>query len=269
MLHVLKATGEREPFSENKLYNSIQRAGVPKDLQDQAVAHVKDLLYDDIPTSKIYHHVSEFLSKSSHPYANSKYTLKNAIMELGPTGYPFEDFAARVLGTFGYQTQVRQVLMGKCVSHEVDIIAKKDTSTIIFEAKFHNKNGIKTDVQVALYTQARFQDLREKHMFTSCGLITNTKLTTDAIAYAECMNMSILSWNYPNEGSLRDIVEKEQLFPITALTTLPTASKEQLLSQGVVLISELCKNPQLLDTLGLNGETKKRIQEDALFVCHR
>ena len=48
-------------------------------------------------------------------------------MDLGPTGYPFEDYVAEILKTEGYQTQVRQVLEGNCVSHEIDVIAQKKT----------------------------------------------------------------------------------------------------------------------------------------------
>ena len=53
MLNVLKATGKLEPFSEEKLHRSIDRAGIPKDIAANIIAHVKTKLYDNIPTYEI------------------------------------------------------------------------------------------------------------------------------------------------------------------------------------------------------------------------
>src|SRR5205085_12654308 len=105
---------------------------------------------------------------------------------LGPTGYPFEDFIARILQSFGYSTKVRQFLMGKCVSHEIDIVAEKSGKSCMIEAKFHNNPGIRSEIHVALYTQARFQDVKLRNTLDSAWLVTNTKTTVDANTYALC-----------------------------------------------------------------------------------
>src|SRR5579859_3345374 len=101
-MQIIKATGQREVFSEKKLHASIHRAGIPEDMHDAVVAHVESKLYENIPTSEIYHHIKEFLGASKLPYAKAKYSLKQAIMELGPTGYPFEDFIAHIFLAQGY-----------------------------------------------------------------------------------------------------------------------------------------------------------------------
>src|SRR5437660_7060011 len=101
-MQIIKATGQTEEFSEGKLHASINRAGIPEDMHDAVVAHVKSKLYENIPTSEIYHHIKEYLGNSRLPYARAKYSLKQAIMELGPTGYPFEDFIARIFTAQGY-----------------------------------------------------------------------------------------------------------------------------------------------------------------------
>jgi len=112
-------------------------------------------------------------------------------MELGPTGYPFEDFVTEILKAKGYVTQTRSILLGKCVSHEIDVIAQKNAEKIMVEAKYHNAPGIHTDVHVSLYTKARFDDLKEKYQFSQPWLFTNTKITPDALAYALCVNMAL------------------------------------------------------------------------------
>ena len=52
-------------------------------------------------------------------------------MKLGPTGYPFEDFIAKLLQADGYETKVRQILKGECITHEIDVIAEKNNKTSI------------------------------------------------------------------------------------------------------------------------------------------
>lgn len=266
MVQIIKATGQKEEFNREKLMQSIARAGVDKDLREQVAAHVESKLYEDIPTSEIYHHISEFLQSTDHPYEKAKYSLKQAIMALGPTGYPFEDYVADVLKSQGYETAVRQQLKGKCVTHEVDVVAKKDNETIMVEAKFHNDPGIHTQVHVSLYTKARFDDLKDIHHFSSGWLITNTKATPDAIAYAECSGIKIISWSYPEKGSLRELIEKADLHPITSLTTLTEAQKQQLLTAHIVLCKDLTQNPANLDSLGLSPDKKQKVLDESAFL---
>lgn len=267
MIYVIKATGEKEAFNEEKLRASIHRAGIPDAIQTQVVVHIKEKLYDNIPTSEIYRHITEFLGTTEHPYVRAKYGLKQAIMELGPTGYPFEDFIAEILKANGYQTLVRQTLSGKCITHEVDVVAEKNTHRVMIEAKFHNMPGIKTSIHVALYTKARFDDVLERNNLNQAWLITNTKMTTDAIGYCLCMGMKVTSWNYPEGESLRELIEKASLIPITALTTLSTSQKQMLLTDHIVLCKDICANQNLLSVLGLPEDKKKRILEEAAFVC--
>lgn len=268
MLHVIKATGQSEPYSEEKLITSIRRAGIPMELQDQVLSHVKDKLYDDIPTSVIYHHVKEYLRHSPKPYTSAKYSLKQAIMDLGPTGYPFEDYIAHIMQSEGFSTSVRNIVRGSCITHEIDVIATKDQEKIMVEAKFHNFPGTKTNVHVAMYTKARFEDTKQKNGFTKPWLVTNTKITADAIAFGACSDMHILSWEYPSEKSFRQIVEKARLIPITALTTLNHTQKTRLLELGVVLVKDIVDNQKLLEELHMPqhrvadivGEAKQLIE---------
>jgi len=267
MISVIKADGMSEPFSDIKVLESIKRARIPEHLQKEVLSEVKAKVYNNMPTSEIYGYVLEYLGKSSQPYSKTSYGLKQAIMMLGPTGYPFEDFVAKILETQGYKTLVRQVLRGKCVSHEVDVIAEKNGKRAMIEAKFHNNPGTRSDVHVALYTYARFLDLKDKYDFDEAWIVTNTKTTTDAIAYAECMTMKTLSWSYPSDGSLRDLIESAQLRPITMLTSLSAAQKVKLLQHHIVLCKDVHANTSYLDLLRMTPEEKKRTIAELAFIC--
>src|SRR3989344_525085 len=266
MINVTKASGGKEEFSEEKVLSSIKRAGIPSEIQDQVLSHVKTKIYEDIPTSEIYRHITEFLG-NSHPWSRSRYSLKQAIMDLGPTGYPFEDFVAEVLKTEGYTTEVRQVLNGKCVSHEIDVIATKDGSKTMIECKFHNRPGTRSKIHVSLYTKSRFDDVREQHDLSNAWLVTNTKISSDALSYAHCNNMKVVSWSYPEGESLRDLIEKSRLHPITSLESINQSQKQKLLDQGVVLCKTLCQNKNLIEQLEISDEQKKKLEEELNFVC--
>lgn len=270
MITVIKASGEKEPFSEEKVKQSITRAGIPTELHALVLAHVKEKLYDNIPSSEIYHHIAEFLDLSKVPFAKAKYRLKQAIMDLGPTGYPFEDFVAEILKTQGFQTEVRRVLQGNCITHEIDVIAeKKDGQTakkIMVEAKFHNTPGVKTDVHVSLYTKARFDDVKTRHGFTDVWLVTNTKVSLDAVSYAECCGVHIISWSFPEGESLRDLIEQSGLTPITALTTISHDQKQKLLDQHIVLCRDVVHDPNATAILELSPDQKQKLLDEVNFL---
>lgn len=266
-MNVIKANQQKEPFSEEKVLQSIQRARVPESLQAETLAHVKSKLYDGISTNEIYQHILEFLNASPHPYTKARYSLKESIMMLGPTGYPFEDFIAKLLESNGYKTQVRQVLSGKCITHEVDVIAEKDGKTAMIEAKFHNSPGVRSEVQVALYTHARFEDVKIKNHLDEAWIVTNTKTTIDANLYAQCSDMKILSWDYPQGAGLRDLVEKTQLYPVTMLTSMSQSNKLSLLNNHIVLCKQIAANPSVLDVLPLSKEDREKTIAEVTFIC--
>ena len=117
-------------------------------------------LVDGITTKEIYHKAFELLHKEEKPIA-LKYSLKRAIMELGPSGFPFEKFVAEIFKFKGYTAETGKLVKGFCVEHEVDVVAWNKDKLIMCEAKFHNDPGMKSDLKVALYVKARFDDLRK------------------------------------------------------------------------------------------------------------
>jgi hypothetical protein len=266
MVQVVKADGTREPFSEEKVLHSIKRAGGPPELQQKVLSSIKQKIYDNIPTHDIYSFVTDELAHSDQPFSKARYSLKQAIMMLGPTGYPFEDFIGRVLQDYGYTAQTRQLLMGKCVMHEIDVVAQKDAKKILVEAKFHNNSGTRSEVQVPLYVNSRFEDLKEKDNFDEAWLVTNTKATTDAIAYAACVGMKVISWNYPENGSLRDMIEEKNLHPITMLTTLSLPQKAHLMANHIIICKDILDNEKLLHILDLGSDARKQVLSELSYI---
>lgn len=266
MPNVLKASGQIESFNEDKLRLSIQRAGIPKTLVENVVIHIKSKLYENIPTSEIYRHINEFLGNSTNPFSRSKYGLKQAIMDLGPTGYPFEDYISEILKMEGYKTEVRQILQGKCVNHEVDVVAEKNNMKLMIECKFHNSPGTKSQIHVSLYTKARFDDVKEKNNLSEVWLVTNTKITSDALSYALCGNIKVISWDYPEKGSFRDLIEKYRLYPVTMLASLTQNQKQLLTANHVILAQDVYKNSSSLDVLGLPKDKKNSVLSECQFV---
>lgn len=267
MVTVIKANGIKEPFDEQKVRRSIERAGIPLGLQEKVLNHVKEKLHENIRTGEIYHHITEYLGKSEAPYSKSRYSLKEAIMMLGPSGYPFEDYVAKILEHHGYTTQVRQVIQGNCITHEIDIIATKNTKRSMIEAKFHNNPGTRTEVHVALYTKSRFEDVAKKNKFDDAWIVTNTKVTSDAVTFAECSGMKILSWSYPDLGSLRDMIEEAKLHPITSLSTLSHTNMQYLLNDHIVMCKDIAGNPNVLDILSLTKDERRNVLDEVFFIC--
>lgn len=266
MIQVRKASGDLEPFSEEKVTSSLLRAGADTALSQQIVAHVKKELYDGIPTRKIYSHIFELLKKEKSP-SLGRYNLKQAIMELGPTGYPFEKFVGALLGHNGYQVKTGVEVRGHCVTHEIDVIARKDNQQVMVECKFHNQPGTRSDVKVALYVKARFDDL--KATFTQAWLVTNTKLTGDAIQYGECAGMRLIGWSYPSSGSLQDLIENSGLHPVTCLESLSQNQKQTLLSSNIVLCRDIATaKKDILSSLALSDEQKTRLFAEIGAICH-
>ncbi|MBX4195512.1 restriction endonuclease [Candidatus Parcubacteria bacterium] len=212
-IEIVKESGMREAFEPAKLRASLLRAGADEDAVAAVMAHMMNELKDGMTTKDIYNHAFKILSDWKKPVAQ-KYSLRRALMEMGPTGFPFENLIAEVLKGQGFETLTDQTVLGGCVPHEVDVVAWNDKKLIMVEAKFHNELGTKTDLKVALYVKARIDDLKE-NTFSYGGrdrklsegwLITNTKFSSTAIHYGICQNLTMIGWNYPEKGNLEDMI---------------------------------------------------------------
>lgn len=271
---IIKASGEREPWDQAKLIASLRASRASEALAADIAQHVEQDLRDGMRTTDIYQHAFELLRRTNPPVA-AEYSLKRALMQLGPSGFPFERFIAEMLSAEGYRTSVGVMVQGACVEHEIDVIAEKSAERIMVEAKYHNSAENRSDVKVALYVHARFDDIRKRlessaagvGVFTKAWLITNTSFTSQAIRYAECVGLSLTGWNYPKGHTLQDLVQRTQTHPITCLTTLSDAHKRELLESGVVLCRDIVKDQSALAKMGINKSRISDIVTEGVALC--
>lgn len=275
-IEIVKASGEKVYFSLEKLRRSLKRSGAKPVDVTQILAKVQDELYQGISTKEIYNRAYALLKKKKSHLA-SKYKLKRAIYELGPTGFPFERFIGAILNYSGYQTTVGQLTQGTCVSHEIDVIAHKNNETTIVECKFHGDQGLNCNVKVPLYINSRYQDVKAHWNANNKNgtdlkegwVVTNTRFTKDAIKYGTCAGLYLLSWDFPKGNGLKDRIDRLGLYPITVSTLLTNREKQFLLSREVVLCRDLINDSFYLDHLGVSDIRKEKILNEISLLCKK
>jgi hypothetical protein len=271
---ITKASGIQANFSEEKLKQSLLRSGAANNVVDMVAAEVKSKLYAGMPTKKIYKLAYGLLKKYSKHVA-AKYKIKIAIMELGPSGYPFEKYIAELLKNNGFTVKVGEIVNGHCVKHEIDVIAEKEDKYYMIECKYHHAQGIICTVKIPLYVEARFRDVEngsdkaaaDRTRFHQGWLVTNTRFSTDAVQYGTCAGLHLVGWNYPSKGSLNNLIEKSGLYPLTCLTSLTRKEKQLLLDNNIVLCKEICENPSLLKLAHISEPRINNILGEGLMLC--
>lgn len=271
-IYITKSSGAKELFDSEKLENSLLNSGAGEESAKHIVDHIAKELEDGMSTSMLYDHAFFLLDRMEKP-ASARYSLKRALGELGPTGFPFEKFMAEVFRARSFHVKTDQLIKGHCAEHEVDLVAWNENRLIMCEAKFHNEFGLKSDLKVTLYVKARFDDLRgvdyfygKKRRLDEGWLITNTKFTDKAIKYALCSGLRLVGWNFPAKGNLHDLIEDVALHPVTSLITLSLSEKKILVDAGVVLCRDV-RNEALLKNLGFSREKIEAIVEESKIVC--
>lgn len=276
-LLVKKFNGDLVPFDRSRLLGSLKRSGASDRTADIITQAVELESYDGISTREIYKKASDLLYKQERG-TGVKYRLKQAILELGPSGYPFEKFVAELFKSRGFEVETGVMMQGWSVMHEVDVVAQNPDKYYIVECKFHNDLSTKSDVKIPMYFQSRLYDLKrvlrngeskDKKAFAG-WLVTNTRFTKDAIKFGNDYGLVMLSWDYPESGGLREWIELEGMHPITSLSSLTKKEKKQLLAEGIVRCSQLYEQPELMDKLPIKLRNKKAALNElnAVFLGH-
>ena len=348
---ITKSSGERELFSAEKLRGSLLRSGAGTEVVEDIVQEICDWLQDlnfdaenssaggkevglakrkgSITTRMIYDRAFQLLRRMTVGNA-ARYKLKKAMMEIGPTGHPFEHFVGQIYKILGWDVEVGQVLDGLSVTHEMDVIATRRVVSTrdlslgsengarnelgltlnqiiagpgdinsylriaqdrdsakaaadnfprmhqhLVECKFYISTGKNANVQVPLYVRSRINDIVYLRLGQpeysgysfSGGIVTNTRFTDDAIAFGESAGLKLLSWDYPRGAGLKDIIDREKIYPVTVLTRLTTAQKQQLMERGIVICRQIVHDESLLDVLGLEPGKRARIIEEVRQVA--
>lgn len=266
---IRKSSGKLEKFSPEKLKKSLKYTGLKSLELDEISEQVKESVNsENLSTEVVFNRTKEIVFKKSH-IAGYKYSLKYAIMELGPEGFIFEKFIAKNLEAEGYEVTIDQIMNGRCVEHEVDIKAQKGNYALLAECKFHNSQEIKNDLKVALYVKARMVDLKENdnNKFNDFFLVSNTAFSKDAIKYAECSGLKLLGFNYPYDRNLYQMIEEDKHYPITCIPWLRKEDRKELLSKDIILTHDLYANIGILKKFGYHEneiQTFKEVYEKHL-----
>ncbi|MEY2665087.1 MAG: hypothetical protein RLZZ480_192 [Candidatus Parcubacteria bacterium] len=276
MSHIVitKADGSTEYFKVEKLRRSLRRAGAAPDEVNNIIVEISKSLRNGMYTQEIYREAFSLLRKHHAPAA-ARYSLRRALFGLGPTGFPFELFLSRLFELDGYKTATGTIIPGKCAEHEIDVAAYKSDHSFVAEAKFHARPGIKSDLQVAMYSYARLLDLREAKICNEdiCGvkefwLITNTKFTTAAEKYAECVGVKLLSWDYPRHDNLHDRIQRANIYPITVLQSLNASQIEALIGRNIILCSDIQNQPNVLRHLHLSTKKHEAVLQEVAEIIN-
>lgn len=271
---ILKENGQRARFSKSKVELSLRRSGATPKLAKSITNQVASRLNQKTTTADVYRQAYELLKESGeHPTA-ARYNLKKAIQMLGPTGFPFEQFVARLLAYRGLKTRVGVVTPGRCVTHEIDVIASDDNKERYIECKFHRSGGYYTDVKVPLYIHARFQDvmhyfedIEDDTKYREPWIVTNTRFSDDAIQFGECSRIKMIGWKHPHGNGLEKLIEEINLYPITVLTFLNEREKQALLSKDIVLCVDILENSSVLIDVGVPKSRQSRAIKEAEELC--
>lgn len=274
-MRIITASGERSDFSKEKVIRSLHRSGAKEHVIEDILQTLEKELHEDMPTKEIYKRAYKLL-KSQDGLTASRYKLKKAIFELGPTGFPFERFIGAILEHSGYKVEVGKVVQGACVPHEIDVIAVRGEKKLFIECKFHGEQGRNCNIKVPLYIHSRFEDVKnhtpkkeeKKQFFNEGWVVTNTRFTEDALQYSRCMGLQLMSWDYPKGNGLKDRIDNLGLYPITVSSLLTKREKQFLLSRDIVLCKELGSNEFLLDQLEISDNRKKRILKEMDQLCN-
>lgn len=272
-ISVVKKSGETAVFDPEKIYRSLKNVGATDEVAEIVIRAVKLEAYDGITTKEIYRKTFSLLRKYSRGAA-VRYRLKDALSQLGNTGYPFERFVGDLFLEKGYQVAVGMMVRGKAITHEIDVLAQNRERIFSVECKYHVNPSSKSDVKVPMYIYSRYMDIRnawEEHpefegKVYEQWVATNTRFTDDAIAFAQAYNVHILSWDYPRGESLRDWIQLYGAYPVTCLSCLSKAEKHLLVSHGLVSCRTIYKDMSVLDKLSLPRNKKSALRKELIYL---
>lgn len=270
MKKIRKSTGETVYFSSDKLCGSIVRAGASKSQAEKICTLVNQKIRPGMTTSFIFRDTLRHLVREDVDIA-VKYSIKRGINALGPDGFLFEKFLEALLRQDGYHTKRNQMMKGRCVTHEVDILAWKDNNYYVVEAKYRNEASGKTHIDQVMYGDARMKDIAsnpanskngERHFHT--WIMTNTVFTDQSQKFAECSGVRLTGWNYPSKDSLQKMIERTKAYPITVLPSMSEDARQKLTAHGLVLAQDILPytKEKLVKDFDIAPHTAARIQNE-------
>jgi len=273
-MKIIKHSGDIVDYNPEKLKNSLLKSGAGQLVVKDILRQLEQEIFEGMSTKQIYKLAFGLLKKASNSHA-ARYNLRQAIQLLGPAGFFFEKFVARLFQSEKYEAQTNLTLQGKCVSHEIDVMIEKNNIVAMVECKFHAHREAVSDVKVPMYILSRFNDLKEKPFqlfgkkqpISKCWIVTNNRFSSDAVAFGSCSGLNMLSWDFPLDHNLRTKIDNNHLYPVTCLTTLSLTEKDKLLILDVILVKEIISHSDCLEKIGLSPNRIKNVLKEAAELC--
>jgi hypothetical protein len=273
-IKIKKASGIIEDFNPDKLLGSLIRSGADRDQAEEVISQIVPDIQPYTSTKKIFRLARKYLRQFNRSTV-LRYSLKKSLLRLGPSGYPFEKYVGELFKNYGYSVTTGVILEGRCVKHEVDVFADNNNEIRLVECKYRNRVENAPDVKVAMYFHSRFRDLRAGMKTQYPGksfsgwIATNTRFTEDAIKYAACSGLKLISWRYPEKGSLEQMIEEKKLYPITVISGLTSEQMRQLFEQKIILMKDLAKMApgDIKRLLSVSDKRALALKEQADKLC--
>jgi len=267
---ITKFDGTLTPFDPTKILASIIRTGADEATAKKVLTAVELKLKPKMKTKTIYSMVRNELTQIK-PWAATRYTLREAIVKLGPAGYNFEKYVASVLSAYGYKTETPDTYKGACIEHEIDVTAKKDGRSAFIEAKFRHDFTATITIKDTMATWARFLDLVDGSKIGTCPhfdevwLITNARFTDQSLQFGHCKNMKLIGWNHPKEQTFAQMVDIDSLYPVTILKDLTLSETTTFARVDLMLCRELIM--MSVDELNKRTNIPTKRLEEILLQC--
>ncbi|MEM5877875.1 MAG: restriction endonuclease [Candidatus Aenigmatarchaeota archaeon] len=272
MVYVKKFDGSRQKFDKNKVRRTCIRLGASYNQADEIVKRVTKSAYNGITTKQILDLVFMEMEKYKSGFAK-RVDLRQSISMLEPKP-DFELFSSLILQNLGYKTRENLIISGKCVDHEIDIVASKGNEIVYVEVKHHQNPHAYTGLDIFLQANSTFQSLKDgfvlkknKINFSDSLIICNTKISDHAKKYAECAGIKYLCWNYP-DGGLERLIEMKKLYPITIIKDLDENIRKKLLENGILLLRQIveCNLNKAAKKTKIHLNTLEEIKQTAMKI---
>ena len=218
--------------------------GATKQTAYEVAEKIERRLYQGISTARILRMIVLFMKKE-HPHICCLYDLRRGLSLMNPKP-EFELFIQALLAQNGFEVSPNQILVGNCVEHEVDAVAKKNGITYFVEAKHHFNYHTLTGLDESRIARALLEDVTEAYengktsrKIDRAMIVTNTKYSEHAIRYGNCRNILQIGWNVPTYLSLQYLIEEPSLYPLSCLKALKREHRAKLVNSGIVLMKHI------------------------------
>jgi len=244
-LFVINNQKEKEKFSEEKVFRGCKNINCSDDLCKKIVEKVKKEVYPGITTREIFYKIRNILKREFFPLS-IKFSLKEAMRKLGPSGFPFEKYVGSIFSSYGFKIKINQKIWGKCLkNYEIDFVAENNEKIYIGECKYRIKPTDVVDQTIALANYSRFLDINEGGFFKrfrvkkETVIVTNGRFSQEAMQYSRCKRMKILGWKYPQDRGLDYWIEKKKLYPVTILPSFRREYGKNFFEENKILVFDL------------------------------